>query len=181
MTPLSKQGYTRHLSNAASMLASVPVVGPTLIQYRVNASCLLVGLHHISTDLKKYDAVFLPVQKTQGSTSSCICIPGSESMQIQGYRYSHVIIICLYNILPTFSVYLKSATSSSWRIFFFARDKANTYTRHSTYAVSMLGQRRCRWPIIEKLTAPTIFIVFVGYIASGAGYPGGVGDEILLH
>ena len=43
----------------------------------------------------------------------------------------------------------------------------------------MLGQRRRRWPIIEKLTAPTIFIVFVGYIASG--YPGGVGDEILLH
>ena len=29
----------------------------------------------------------------------------------------------------------------------------------------MLGQRRRRWPIIEKLTAPTIFIVFVGYIA----------------
>ena len=45
----------------------------------------------------------------------------------------------------------------------------------------MLGQRRRRWPIIEKLTAPTIFIVFVGYIASGSGYPGGVGDEILLH
>ena len=44
----------------------------------------------------------------------------------------------------------------------------------------MLGQRRRRWPIIEKLTAPTIFIVFVGYIASGSGYPGGVGDEILL-
>ena len=31
----------------------------------------------------------------------------------------------------------------------------------------MLDQRRRRWPIIEKLTAPTIFIVFVGYIASG--------------
>ena len=45
----------------------------------------------------------------------------------------------------------------------------------------MLGQRRRRWPIIEKLTAPTIFIVFVGYIASGFGYPGGVGDETLLH
>ena len=42
----------------------------------------------------------------------------------------------------------------------------------------MLGQLRRRWPIIEKLTAPTIFIVFVGYIASGSGYPGGVGDEI---
>ena len=40
----------------------------------------------------------------------------------------------------------------------------------------MLGQRR--WPIIVKLTTPTIFIVFVGYIASGSGYPGGVGDEI---
>ena len=36
-------------------------------------------------------------------------------------------------------------------------------------------------PIIEKLTAPTIFIEFFGYIASGSGYPGGVGDEILLH
>ena len=45
----------------------------------------------------------------------------------------------------------------------------------------MLGQRRRRWPIIEKITAPTIFIVFVGCIASGSGYPGGVGDEILLH
>ena len=41
----------------------------------------------------------------------------------------------------------------------------------------MLGQRRRRWPIIEKLTAPTIF----GYIASGSAHPGGVGDEILLH
>ena len=41
-----------------------------------------------------------------------------------------------------------------------------------------VGQRRRRWPIIEKLTAPTIFFVFVGYIASGSGYPGGVGDEI---
>ena len=45
----------------------------------------------------------------------------------------------------------------------------------------MLGQRRRRWPIIEKLTAPTIFIVFVVYIASGSVYPGSVGDEILLH
>ena len=45
----------------------------------------------------------------------------------------------------------------------------------------MLGQRRRRWPIIEKLTAPTIFIVFVGHIASSSGYPGGVGDEILRH
>ena len=45
----------------------------------------------------------------------------------------------------------------------------------------MLGQRRRRWPIIEKLTAPTIFMVFVGYIANGSGYPGAVGDEILLH
>ena len=45
----------------------------------------------------------------------------------------------------------------------------------------MLGQRRCRWPIIEKLTGTTIFIVFVAYIASGSCYPGGVGDEILLH
>ena len=45
----------------------------------------------------------------------------------------------------------------------------------------MLGQRRRRWPIIEKLTAPTIFIVFFGYIAKGSGYPGGVGDEIFLH
>ena len=44
----------------------------------------------------------------------------------------------------------------------------------------MLGQRRRRWPIIEKLTAPTIF-VFVGYTASGSGYPGAVGDGILLH
>ena len=44
--------------------------------------------------------------------------------------------------------------------------QANTYTRHSTNAVSMLGQRRRRWPIIEKLTAPTIFIVFAWYIAS---------------
>ena len=57
----------------------------------------------------------------------------------------------------------------------------DTYTRHSAYAVSMLGQRRRRWPIIEKLTAPTIFIMFVVYIARGSGYPGGVGDEILLH
>ena len=38
----------------------------------------------------------------------------------------------------------------------------------------MLGQRHRRWPIIEKLTAPTIFTVFVGYIASGSGYPVGV-------
>ena len=45
----------------------------------------------------------------------------------------------------------------------------------------MLGQRRRRWPIIVKLTAPTIFIVLVGYIASGSGYPGGVGGEFLLH
>ena len=45
----------------------------------------------------------------------------------------------------------------------------------------MFGQRRRSWPIIEKLIAPTIFIVFAGYIASGSGYPGGVGDEILLH
>ena len=45
----------------------------------------------------------------------------------------------------------------------------------------MLGQRRRRWPIIAKLTAPTISIVFVGYIASGSGYPGRVGDEVLLH
>ena len=44
----------------------------------------------------------------------------------------------------------------------------------------MLGQCRRRRPIIEKLTAPTIFIVFVGYIASGSDYPGGVSDEILL-
>ena len=43
----------------------------------------------------------------------------------------------------------------------------------------MLGQRRRRWPIIEKLTAPTI--LFVGYIGSGSGYPGGGGEEILLH
>ena len=45
----------------------------------------------------------------------------------------------------------------------------------------MLGQRRRCWLIIEKLTAPTIFIVFVGYIANGSCYPGGVGDEISLH
>ena len=45
----------------------------------------------------------------------------------------------------------------------------------------MLGQRRRRWPIIAKLTAPTIFMVFVRYIASGSGYPGAVGDEISLH
>ena len=38
----------------------------------------------------------------------------------------------------------------------------------------MLGQRRRRWPIIEKLTTPTIFIVFVWYIASGSGYLGAV-------
>ena len=41
----------------------------------------------------------------------------------------------------------------------------------------MLGQRHRCWPIIEKLTAPTIFIVFVGYIASGSGYPGGIGAK----
>ena len=63
----------------------------------------------------------------------------------------------------------------------FLLGQANTYTRHSTNAVSMLGQRRRHWPIIDKLTAPTIFIVFVGYIANCSGYPGGVGDEILLH
>ena len=45
----------------------------------------------------------------------------------------------------------------------------------------MLGQRHRRWPIIDKLTSPTIFIVFVGYIASGSGYSRGVGDEIFLH
>ena len=55
------------------------------------------------------------------------------------------------------------------------------YTRHLPNAVSTIGQRRCRWPIIEKLTAPTIFIVFAGYMASGSGNPGGVGDEILLN
>ena len=42
----------------------------------------------------------------------------------------------------------------------------------------MLAQRRRRWPIIEKLTAPTIFIVFVVYIASGSGYPGGVSGTV---
>ena len=50
------------------------------------------------------------------------------------------------------------------------------YTRHSNNAVSMLASVA----VIEKLTAPTIFIVFVGYIASGSGYLRGVGDEILL-
>ena len=35
----------------------------------------------------------------------------------------------------------------------------------------MLGQRRRRWLIIEELTAPTIFIVFVWYIASGSVIP----------
>ena len=89
-------------------------------------------------------------------------------------------LLCLHNILAPFSVYVKSTTSSSWGISFSCYGQANTYTRHSTNAVSMLGQRRCGWPIIEKLTAPTIFIVFVGYKASGSGYPGGVGDEILL-
>ena len=37
--------------DAVPMLASVAVVGPTLKQYWVNASCLLGGLHHIFTDL----------------------------------------------------------------------------------------------------------------------------------
>ena len=37
---------------------------------------------------------------------------------------------------------------------------------------SMLGQRCRRCPIIEKLTTPTIYIVFAGYIASGSGYEG---------
>ena len=88
-------------------------------------------------------------------------------------------LLCLYNILPPFSVYVKSTTSSSWVHPFFARAK-QTLTQ-STNAISMLGQRRRCWPIIEKLTAPTIVIVFVWYIANGSGYPGGVGDEILLH
>ena len=30
-----------------------------------------------------------------------------------------VMLLCLYNILPPFSVYVKSTTSSSWGIFFF--------------------------------------------------------------
>ena len=74
------------------MLASVAVVGPTLKQYWVNASCLLGGLLHISIDLYKYDAVFPPAQKTQdSSTSSCICILG----------YSHVIpYIPAYSATP---------------------------------------------------------------------------------
>ena len=42
---------TRHSTNAVSMLASIAVVGTTLKQYWVNTSCLLGGLHHISTDL----------------------------------------------------------------------------------------------------------------------------------
>ena len=50
-TDQQTQGYTRHSTNAVSMLASVAVVGPTLKQYWVNAPCLLGGLHHISTDL----------------------------------------------------------------------------------------------------------------------------------
>ena len=50
-TAQQTQGYTRHSTNAVSMLASVAVVGPTLKQYCVNASSLLGGLHHISTDL----------------------------------------------------------------------------------------------------------------------------------
>ena len=87
---------------------------PNIETYWVNASCLLGGLHHISTDLWKYDAVFPPVQKTQGSTSSCICIPGSVSMQIESG-----LLLCLYNILPPISVYVKSETSSSWGISFF--------------------------------------------------------------
>ena len=32
-----------------------------------------------------------------------------------------VMLLCLYNILPPFSVYVKSATSSSWGYPFFAR------------------------------------------------------------
>ena len=52
----------------------------------------------------------------------------------------------------------------------FLQGPSNTYTRHSTNAVSMLSQRRRRWPIIEKLTTPTFFIVFVWYIAGGSGY-----------
>ena len=42
---------TRHLANVVSMLASVAVVGPTLKQYWVNASFLLGGLHHVSSDI----------------------------------------------------------------------------------------------------------------------------------
>ena len=50
-TAQQTQGYTIHSTYAVSMLASVAVLGPTLKQYWVNASCLLEGLHHISTDL----------------------------------------------------------------------------------------------------------------------------------
>ena len=71
----------------------------------------------------------------------------SVSTQIQSYYYVF--------ILPPFSVYVKSATSSSWGISFFFKGQANTYTRHSTNAVSMLCQRRRGWTIIDKLTAST--------------------------
>ena len=77
--------------------------------------------------------------------------------------------------MPPFSVYVKSATSSSWGISFFLLGPSKHFTRHSTNAVSMLGNRRSRWPIIEKLTAPTIFIVFVGCIVRGSvPGPGGL-------
>ena len=68
------------------------------------------GLHYISTYLWKYDAVFPPAQETRGRT--CICIYADT-----------VMLLCLHNILPTFSVYVKSATSSSWGISFFAKAK----------------------------------------------------------
>ena len=60
-------------------------------------------------------------------------------------------LLCLYNILPPFSVYVKSATSSSWGYPFLL---GPSKLLHSTNAVLMLGQHRRRWPIIEKLTAP---------------------------
>ena len=40
----------------------------------------------------------VPAQKTQGITSSCICIPASVSMQIQSCYNYVFIIFCLYSL-----------------------------------------------------------------------------------
>ena len=90
-------------------------------------------------------------------------------------------LLCLYNILPPFSGYVKSATSSSWGISFFARAKQ---TLTQAIQPMLFFNVRPASPSLAyhwETNSSNNFHVFVGYIANGSGYPGGVGDEFLLH
>ena len=64
----------------------------------------------------------------------------SVSRDLYLCRYSHVIIMSLH-ILPPFSVYGKSATSSSWGYPFFARAK-QTLRLHKTFNQCCFNVRR---------------------------------------